>query len=178
MCLDDQILNTYLDGELAEPWKSQVEEHLNYCKGCAQRFQALKALRERMQDAALSEDEIKPRQDRVLAMLEKNYLSKKKKESFLRRQFRLTTPQLMGVAAAFVVVFVGSWSIFGGKSQSSIDLPEDVMGGIDKSSIIQVVDKESSSKGLDSYTIEEIIDYFDAKGYTVEVTKKAITPID
>lgn len=46
MCLDDQILNTYLDGELGEPWKTQVIEHLNYCVACNTRLEQLKRLRE------------------------------------------------------------------------------------------------------------------------------------
>ena len=109
MCLDDQILNTYLDNELAEPWKSQVEEHLSYCSSCRTRYQNLLKISDAVKSAELTADEIQPHQDRVLSMIEKNYLSKGKgKKSFLHRTFKLSAPQMIGVAAAFVVVFVGS----------------------------------------------------------------------
>ena len=123
MCLDDQILNTYLDNELTEPWKSQVEEHLSYCPSCRTRYQNLLQVSDAIRPAALTEEEIQPHQDRVLSMIEKNYLSKgKSKKSFLRRTFKVSGPQLIGVAAAFVVVFVGSWAVLGnnGSSDGSI----------------------------------------------------------
>jgi len=103
MCLDDQILNTYLDGELAEPWKSQIEEHLTYCKSCKIRAENIKYLRQTIKNAGVSEADIKTRQDRVLAILEKNHLSKNKSKSFLNRQIRFKLSQVIGAAAAFVV---------------------------------------------------------------------------
>ncbi|MGD8113841.1 MAG: anti-sigma factor family protein, partial [Sphaerochaetaceae bacterium] len=54
MCLDDQILNTYLDGELVEPWKTQVEEHLKYCTACSSRFRQLQAVHEMVCSSRLS----------------------------------------------------------------------------------------------------------------------------
>ncbi len=127
MCLDDQILNTYLDNELTEPWKSQVEEHLSYCPSCRTRYQNLLKVSSAIRSSELTEEEIRPHQDRVLSMIEKNYLSKGKgKKSFLRRTFKFSAPQLIGVAAAFVVVFVGSWAVFGnnGSSDGTILLPD------------------------------------------------------
>ena len=71
MCLDDQILNTYLDNELTEPWKSQVEEHLSYCSSCRTRYQNLLKISDAVKSAELTSDEIQPHQDRVLSMIEK-----------------------------------------------------------------------------------------------------------
>ena len=31
MCIDSQMLSAYLDGELPEPYRTQVEEHLEHC---------------------------------------------------------------------------------------------------------------------------------------------------
>ncbi len=84
MCLDDQILNTYLDGELKEPWKSQVEEHLSYCKSCSRKYETLKQLSETIREAELSQEEIQSHQDRVFSMIEKNHIRKHKKFAFLR----------------------------------------------------------------------------------------------
>ena len=60
MCVDDQLLNTYLDQELKEPWKTQVEEHLSYCNACRLRLSALQEIQNRLASATLSDDEIAP----------------------------------------------------------------------------------------------------------------------
>lgn len=181
MCLDDQILNTYLDGELAEPWKSQVEEHLSYCSSCRTRYQNLLTLKNAMKSSELSEAEIQPRMDRVLSMIEKNYLSKNKgKQSFLRRTFKLSAPQLIGVAAAFVVVFVGSWAVFGGngRNDNAIPLP-DVSTSIDATNITPTrsSDNSTTSKSLENYSLDEILKNLDARGYDVELKVKSIQPL-
>lgn len=181
MCLDDQILNTYLDGELTEPWKSQVEEHLSYCSSCRTRYQNLLSIKGAMKNAELSDEDIKPRMDRVLSMIEKNYLSKgKSKQSFLRRTFKLTAPQLLGVAAAFVVVFVGSWAVFGGngKADNAIPLP-DVSTSIDATNITPTrsSDNSTTSKSLENYSLEEILNNLDARGFEVELKIKSIQPL-
>ena len=181
MCLDDQILNTYLDGELTEPWKSQVEEHLSYCSSCRTRYQNLLSIKGAMKNAELSDEDIQPRMDRVLSMIEKNYLSKgKSKQSFLRRTFKLTAPQLLGVAAAFVVVFVGSWAVFGGngRTDNAIPLP-DVSTSIDATNITPTrsSDNSTTSKSLESYSLDEILKNLDARGYDVELKVKSIQPL-
>ncbi len=181
MCLDDQILNTYLDNELTEPWKSQVEEHLSYCPSCRTRYQNLLQVSDAIRSAALTEEEIQPHQDRVLSMIEKNYLSKgKSKKSFLRRTFKVSGPQLIGVAAAFVVVFVGSWAVLGnnGSSDGSIILP-DVNTTIDLNNITQArsSDNATTSKSLENYTLDEILKNLDARGYDVDIRLKSIQPL-
>ena len=181
MCLDDQILNTYLDGELTEPWKSQVEEHLSYCPSCRTRYQNLLSIKGAMKSSELSDEEIQPRMDRVLTMIEKNYLSKKRgKQSLLRRTFKLTAPQLIGVAAAFVVVFVGSWAVFGGNgsSDNAIPLP-DVNTSIDLTNITQTrsSDNATTSKSLENYSLDEILKNLDARGYDVDIRLKSIQPL-
>ena len=181
MCLDDQILNTYLDNELTEPWKSQVEEHLSYCPSCRTRYQNLLKVSSAIRSSELTEEEIRPHQDRVLSMIEKNYLSKAKgKKSFLRRTFKLSAPQLLGVAAAFVVVFVGSWAVFGnnGSSDGTILLP-DVNTTIDLNNITQTrsSDNATTSKSLENYSLDEILKNLDARGYDVDIRLKSIQPL-
>ncbi len=181
MCLDDQILNTYLDNELTEPWKSQVEEHLSYCPSCRTRYQNLLKVSSAIRSSELTEEEIKPHQDRVLSMIEKNYLSKGKgKKSFLRRTFKFSAPQLIGVAAAFVVVFVGSWAVFGnsGRSDGTILLP-DVNTTIDLNNITQTrsSDNATTSKSLENYSLDEILKNLDARGYDVDIRLKSIQPL-
>lgn len=178
MCLDDQILNTYIDGELAEPWKSQVEEHLSYCDSCRSRYQSLKELSGIIKDSSLTEEEIKPHQDRVLSMIEKNCLSKKK-PNILRMTLKFKLTQLVGVAAAFVIVFVGAWSVFSGNSDNEIPLPE-LNNSIDIANItpVRATDNSATSKTLDSYTLDDILKNLDARGYDVDIRLKSIQPIN
>lgn len=180
MCLDDQILNTYLDGELAEPWKSQVEEHLIYCSSCRARYQNLVGLSNTVRAAALTDEEIEPHMDRVLSMIEKNHLTRKSKKSFFHRQFKVSAPQLIGVAAAFVVVFVGSWAVFGnGNNKDNTILLPDVNTTIDLNNITQTrsTDNATTSKTLDSYSLEDILKTLDARGYDVDIRLKSIQPL-
>ena len=180
MCLDDQILSTYLDGELTEPWKSQVEEHLSYCAGCRERYFKLQSLRDTVRSAVLTNEEIAPRQEKVLALIEKNKLSKKPtKVSFLKKHFNISAPQIIGVAAAFVVVFIGSWAVFGGNSKDNkIALP-DVNTTIDLKNITPVrsTDNATTSKSLESYSLDEILKNLDARGYDVDIKLKSIQPL-
>lgn len=178
MCLDDQILNTYLDGELAEPWKSQVEEHLSYCPSCKQRYESLKQLRAVIKKAELTDIEIEPHKERVMAILEKNYLSKNKKKTIFHKQLKLTVSQLAGVAAAFVIVFVGSWSVLGSKSEQIIPAPE-ATSVVDIANLTPVKTYEPSTvKTLNNFTLEEILKNLDERGYDVDVRLKGITPLE
>ena len=34
MCIDLQMLSAYMDGELKEPYRTQVKEHLDHCVAC------------------------------------------------------------------------------------------------------------------------------------------------
>ena len=179
MCLDDQILNTYLDHELQEPWKSQVEEHLSYCQSCKKRFGELQRLNGIIKSAELSDEEIKPRQERVLAMLENNYLSKKKKVSFFARKLQLSVRSCMGIAAAFVIVFVGTLAVFGGKNASTVLLPEPQNNiSIGNITPVRATEVTKQNKSLDDYSLDELIKNIDARGYDVDIKLKSIKPVD
>jgi len=178
MCLDDQILNTYVDGELEEPWKSQVEEHLSYCNSCRNRCNSLRDLSRRIKDAQLSSEEIETRKERVLSVLEKNHLNRKK-SSFMSKKFKFSVPQIFGVAAAFVIVFAGSWTLMGRKSSNVIPVPE-IGYSIDVSNItpVRATDNAASSRSLETYTLDEILKNLDARGYDVDVRLKSIQPVN
>lgn len=177
MCLDDQILNTYMDGELAEPWKSQVEEHLKHCLACSNRLDSIRKVSTTLKTSEISEDEIQSHQKRVLEILEKNYLGKKRYVSAFKKQVRLSVSQLIGVAAAFVVVFVGSWTLIGSKSDQTIPVPE-VVPSIDIANITPARAVQQDVKSLDSYSLEEILQNLDARGFDVDIRLKGIKPIE
>lgn len=179
MCLDDQILNTYMDGELAEPWKTQVAEHLNYCPACSARYNQLRRLHGLVSGSRLSVDEMSPYKEKVLRFMENNYISKQKKISILHRDFRVGMPMMMATAAAFVVILAGV-TLFNGKNPVAMGEIIPQVANPVAGSIVQVRSTEglASSKTLENYSLEEILQYLDSRGYQVDVRLKGIQPVE
>ena len=179
MCLDDQILNTYLDGELAEPWKTQVEEHLNYCVACKTRYQQLRSLHAVVAGSRLGEQEIAPHKDKVFQFIEKNYMAKKNKVGFLHRDFRVKTPTLLVAAAAFVFVLVGALLINPGNAGQQDELIPRVLPA-NEGSVVQVRATEglAAAQVLENFPLEEILKYLDSRGYEVDLRLKGIQPME
>ena len=49
MCIDLQMLSAYMDGELKEPYRTQVKEHLEHCAACRNLLENMKKLDEKIQ---------------------------------------------------------------------------------------------------------------------------------
>ncbi|MGI6440230.1 MAG: anti-sigma factor family protein [Sphaerochaetaceae bacterium] len=171
-------MNTYLDGELTEPWKTQVEEHLRYCTACQSRSQQLSSLHHVVSQSRLEDDEIEKRQDRVLEFMEKNYLSKGGKVGFFHRDFKIKTPTLLVAAAAFVVFFVGALILGPGTKMTENDLIPSVVVP-SEGQVVQVRSTEAlaASQVLENFTLEEILMYLDSRGYEVDLSLKGIKPV-
>ena len=178
MCVDDELLSTYLDGELEEPWRTQVEEHIGYCNACRQRLEQLKQLHERVVDAVLSDGDIQFRQDRVLAFFEKSrFPSGNKKMHIFRKKVQVKlVPALITTAAAFVVVFIGAFVLFGTNADQGQDILPGVATPIDSANVRQVSDMQSVT--LDSFSLEQIVQHLDAMGYAVKLEVKAVKPLE
>ena len=86
MCIDAQMLSAYLDGELKEPYRTQVEEHLEYCSACRHHLEDMKALDERISGAAYPQEELTRKKDQIFQLLDKKYFQEGKKVSFIRRR--------------------------------------------------------------------------------------------
>ena len=99
MCIDDQMLSAYLDGELSEPFCSQVEEHVGYCQACKERLGQLKALSLRIKDAAVPAEQLLGNKDKVFGLLEQKCFSSKRR-NFFRRKIEMGLPSMITAAAA------------------------------------------------------------------------------
>ncbi len=178
MCVDDELLNTYLDNELQEPWRTQVQEHLGYCNACRQRLEQLKALHQRVVDAKLGDSEVKVHQDRVLAYFEQTrFPSTNKKLHIFRKKIQVKlVPALITTAAAFVVVFVGAFVLFGTKAPQGQEILPGVAVPLNSANIRQVTDVQTPS--LDMFSLEQIVQHLDAMGYAVKLEVKAVTPLE
>lgn len=181
MCIDDQMLNTYLDGELAEPWRTQVEEHLSYCQVCKSRFDSLAKVKKTVQTSGLTDGEISDSKAKVLRFLEQNYLEKKQKVTFMKKRVSISAPAFVAFAAAFVIVFVGALFVAGGNGKSvSEQLVPGRLVSLDERNVTQVraTDNSTTGKALESYSLEDILKNLDARGYDVDIRLKGIVPID
>lgn len=179
MCIDQQLLSSYLDGELKEPFRSQTEEHLAYCPACRARLDKLKELDVRIREASPSDAELSVHKDEVLAALEKKYFSENSsKISFFRRRFELSLPQMVTAAAAVVVVFIGGFVLFGSNSKQTNEILPSYSMQADRENVRFVSNDAQSRQGLDSYSLEEILKYLDSKGYNVDISIKGLTPIE
>ena len=178
MCVDDQLLNTYLDQELKEPWKTQVEEHLSYCNACRLRLSSLKEIQSRLASATLSDDEIAPSKERVLTYFEKNRFGEQaNKHLFWHKRVQVKlAPAILTSAAAFVVVFIASFVLFSSNPEQRQEILPGVADPIDSTHIRQVSDAPRPS--LDSFSLEQIINHLDKLGYAVKLELKAITPLE
>lgn len=43
-CPDDSLWSSYIDGEVGEPWRSRMRDHLSRCPRCSSKVQALDSL--------------------------------------------------------------------------------------------------------------------------------------
>ena len=177
MCVDDELLSTYLDGELAEPWKTQVSEHLQYCLACRLRLGQLKALHERLQSVALTTEEMAQSKDRVLAFFEETkFPTADQKRSFWRRKIEMKVAPAILTAAAFVIVVIGSFVFFSPNTPQGQEILPGVVAPIDSEHIRQVTDVSKPNLGM--FSLEQIIQHLDSLGYSVKIEMKAVTPIE
>lgn len=180
MCLDDQVLSTYIDGELVEPWKTQVEEHLLHCTRCKSRYSQLTDLEQDIKSARLREEEFSQQRERVWQYLEKNCVTAVKEKIFEKR-FTFKAPVLFAAAAAAVIIFAAG--IFFTARLSDTEVPEiPVIASAENSaesegsSLINVVatDSAPAARTLEDLTIEEILQLLDDRGFDVDLRLKSV----
>lgn len=175
MCIDAQMLSAYLDGELKEPYKSQVTEHLEHCAACQKHLEDFMNLRNKIALDSFPEEVINDKKDIIFKKLEKKYFQGDKKVSFFRRKVALSISSMVTAAAAVVFIFIGGFMFFGtNQSQTDEILPSFAVQA--DSQNVRFVSQGKSS--LDDYTLEEILQYLDAKGYKVDISIKGLQPLD
>lgn len=180
MCLEDQIITSYLDNELTEPWKAQLEEHIFWCPACQKRVEQLKKLKQITQDAALEDEEITRSQDRVFRFLEKNILNSKKR-TLKHKAKGLLSKKFFWPSFAAVLTFCFCLIIFqpSGKFNQSItpDISNSTALNLDNITPVRLSDNYTTIEALSNYSLEEILQYLDSAGFDVTLTTKALTPI-
>jgi anti-sigma factor RsiW len=131
MCPDEELLSSFLDGEVPSPWKERIEKHLDSCTRCSEKLEAYRRLAQSLaglespsEKASLAEAKAriaaslvsdKPRQKRgSLSMLEWA-------QNLLSARIALPVPLLALGAAVFVFlagVMFGAVRILPGSSRT------------------------------------------------------------
>lgn len=178
MHLDDQLINSYLDNEVSNPWKSQVEAHLEWCETCRERVRELESLKARIQDAGLSQEAIKTSQNRVLRFLENNRF-KKEQKSFIGRFRELLGKKILWPVYSAMATFCVCLLIFLPMKSKVIQVPDTPsVVSLDQIRPVRASDNYTTGKTLSQYSLEEILEYLDASGYEVDIKVKGITPLE
>lgn len=175
MCVDDQILSSYIDGELSEPWKSQLEEHLEWCEACRIRYANLKKISEVTQKAVLEDSDIGFSQNRVMKYLNANVINKPK-HTFLQKARNLFRNKVFLPAFTAVASFCFCLIIFSSPDKVTQISPDTGTTSLSIENItpVRTSDNYTTSNTLSKYSLEEIIQYLDSEGYDVTVSYKPL----
>ena len=174
MCIDAQMLSAYLDGELAEPYRTQVKEHLEHCPACRRHLEDMKAVGDRIRSAEYPDELLDRNKDRIFALLDSKYFQNGRKVSFIRRRLEISIPSLVTAAAAVVFIFIGSFMFFGTSGEQTGEILPSFAVQAGSGSVRYVSDEAS----LDNFTLEEILHYLDSKGYNVDISIKGLQPLE
>ena len=177
MCIDEALLSSYLDGELEEPYLSQTAEHLAHCAACRARLERLKGISAILAKDELPQEEIDSARERGLEVLERKLLGQEgRKPGFFRRRIEMGLGSMITAAAGLVVVFIGGFVLFGTSPEQTSEIIPSYTVQADSQNVRFVSDQEA--RGLDGYSLEEILSYLDSKGYNVDISIKGIHPIE
>ena len=190
MCLDEKTLSAYIDGELGEPWKTQVEEHLLHCQECRGRYDQMILLNSQVRSARIQDEEFAQQKQRVWNYLTKNVVEQEPSR-FMRRRLYVRTPVLLGVAAAFVCLFALNFIMLSGigTSGEATDTPIGIISSADpaegtKASVakgemvnVSATDSVAIARILDDLTVEELLMLLDQKGFEVDLRLKNVTEL-
>ena len=175
MCIDLQMLSAYMDGELKEPYRTQVEEHLEHCAACRNLLEGMRALDKKLEKDTFSPDELNRNKDAIFKKLDSKFFLEGRKVSFFRRKIQMSVPAAITAAAAAVFIFVGGFALFGSNTKETNDiLPSFAVNA--ESENVRLVSQGKTS--LEDYTLEEILQYLDSKGYQVDISIKGLQPLE
>ena len=166
MCIDVELLSAYLDGELEPLVSASVEAHLASCPACRKRLEELREVDQLVKATAVPTGDLDSKRGEILSYLEEKHFSGRKLP-FLSRRLSVSFGALGGVAAALFLA-VGALSLSGNGDEMSEDILPAYPAKADPSNLVYVSDRIS----LDNYSLDEILDYLDSKGYEVELSVK------
>jgi len=179
MCVDDQILSSYIDGELSEPWRTQVEEHLDWCEACKSRYETIKAVHDKMEESVLDDSSIGYSQNRVMRYLNANVLNKPK-HTWLQKLHKIVSKKVLLPICSASLTFCFCLIIFNSPEKVNEIAPIETAPSLAIENItpVRLTDNYTTSETLEKYSIDDILKYLDEKGYDVSISVKSIKPLN
>jgi hypothetical protein len=103
MCVDDQLLSAFIDGELDGNHSEQVKVHLAECSDCRKRMEGMRRISAALSSGTLREEDIALSSRRVAARLD-HVIDPASSRGFWSRRFSVPAP--LALAAMLVLVLV------------------------------------------------------------------------
>ncbi len=175
MCIDLQMLSAYLDGELKEPYRTQAEEHLSHCATCRNLLDDMKRLDRTIMLDSFNDEDLERNKDAIYRKLDTKFFSSTSKISIFRRKIQMSIPQMIASAAAVTFIFVGAFLLFGSNPKTTNDILPSFSVNAESGNVRYV---SNSREGLENYSLEEILEYLDGKGYNVDISIKGLQPLE
>ena len=163
-----------MDGELAEPYRTQVEEHLLHCATCRNLLHSMERLDKIVQSDSFSEETLSKNKDVLFNKLDNKFFREKNRISIFRRKVQMSIPQMIATAAAVTFIFVGGFMLFGNNASQTSDILPSFSVNAAQDNVRYV----SNTDSLDNYSLEEILQYLDSKGYNVDISIKGLQPLE
>ena len=83
---------------------------------------------------------------------------------------------MITAAAGLVIVFIGGFVLFGTSPEQTSDIIPSYTIQADSQNVRFVSSDEP--RGLDGYSLEEILSYLDSRGYNVDISIKGLQPVE
>ena len=178
MCVDDQLLSAYIDGELSEPWKSQINEHVEWCEACKKRLGDMRGLHTIVHNAMLDDESVGYSQNRVMKYLNSNVLNKEK-HTWKQKVHNFVSKKVLLPICTAVLSFCFCLIIFTSPDKMKEIAPTDAVSSLTIENItpVRLTDNYTTIQSLSNYSLEDIMEYLDAMGYDVSISMKGISPI-
>ncbi len=109
MCVDDQQLSAFIDGELDGKSLEQVKSHLSECRECRKRVEGMRLLSAALSSGELSSEEIALSSRRVAARLD-HVIDPASGRGFWNRRFSVPAP--LALAATLIMVLLSGMFAF------------------------------------------------------------------
>lgn len=179
MCVDDQILSAYIDGELSEPWRTQIDEHLEWCEACKKRLEDLKKVHNVVSNAVLDDSSIGLSQNRVMRYLNANVLNKEK-HTWLQKLHKIVSKKVLLPICSAALTFCFCLIIFTSPEKVNEIAPIENTPSLTIENItpVRLTDNYTTNETLDKYSLDDILRYLDESGYDVSIRVKSINPIE
>lgn len=166
MCPDKELLSAFFDGEVENPWQSELEVHLKECEHCREIIASFRSLHLVLQEDR--QPDCKPAQLRTLERIQHgSQIIQLEKSSFWKKRLQVPLP-MVAAAACLLILFTSTFTFFLGKSSATSNRQIAVADSTPR--ISESIDTEPPLLiGLHDDDLETIIRLIEDRNYSNEV---------